>query len=95
MAGETLEPWKRAQQQGCREQSGEIPTQRIGANQHTPAREACLLTSQGRWGLGAEAPDSEVRSQGEDWACLHEHSLKGASVAQLARRKSRKKSRTA
>ena len=43
MVGEALEP-QRAQQEGCRGQSGEIPTQGIGANQHSPAREACLLT---------------------------------------------------
>ena len=35
--GEALEPWRRAQQQGCRGQSGEIPAQRIGADQHSPA----------------------------------------------------------
>ena len=34
--GEGSEPWRRAQQQGCRGQSGEIPVQRIGANQHSP-----------------------------------------------------------
>ena len=34
----------------------------------------------------------EVRSQGEDWGWLCEHSLKGASVPQLARRESEKKS---
>ena len=38
---------RRAQQQGCGGQSGEIPAQRIGADQHTAAREACLLP---RWG---------------------------------------------
>ena len=32
----------------------------------------------------------EVRSQGEDWGWLHEHSLKGASAPQLAGRESRK-----
>ena len=90
--GEALEPRRRVQQQGCRGQSGEIPTQRIAADQHSPAREACLLTQRGWWGLGAEAPASEVRSQGEDWGWLHEHSLKGASVSQLARRESGKKS---
>ena len=37
----------------------------------------------GRAGLGAEARASEVRSQGEDWGWLHEHSLKGASAPQL------------
>ena len=31
---EGLEPRRRAQQQGSREKSGEIPAQRIGANQH-------------------------------------------------------------
>ena len=75
--GEALEPQRRAQQQGCRGQSGEIPAQRLGADQHSPAREACLLTHQGGWGLGAEGPASEVRSQGEDWAGLHEHRLRG------------------
>ena len=49
----------------------------IGANQHSPAREACLLTRRGGWGLGAEARASEVGSQGEDWGWLREHSLKG------------------
>ena len=34
----------------------------------------------------------EVRSQGEDWGWLHEHSLKGASAPQLAERESGKKS---
>ena len=63
-----------------RGQSGEIPAQRIGADQHSPAREACLLTCRGRFGLGAEARASEVRPQGEDWGGLREHSLKGASA---------------
>ena len=35
------------------------------------------------WGLGAEARALEIRSQGEDWGWLCEHSLKGASVPQL------------
>ena len=69
---------------GCRGQSGEIPAQRIHADQHSTAREACLLTRRGGWGLGAEAR-ALVGSQGEDWGWLSEHSLKGASVAQLAR----------
>ena len=76
-AREALEPRRRVQQWGCRWQSGEIPAQRIGANQHSPAQEACLLTRWGGWGLGAEARTSEVRSQGEDWGWLREHSLKG------------------
>ena len=53
--GEASEPQRRAQQQGCGGQSREIPAQRIGADQHSPAQEACLLTHQGGWGLGAEA----------------------------------------
>ena len=44
--------------------------------QRSPAREACLLTRQGGRGLGAEARAS-VGSQGEDWGCRREHSLKG------------------
>ena len=35
---------------GCGGQSGEIPAQRIGADRHSPAREACLLTRLGRRG---------------------------------------------
>ena len=73
---EALEPRRRAQQWGCGGQSGEIPAQRIGAAQHSPPREACLLTRRGRWGLGAEARPS-VGWQGEDWGWLREHSLKG------------------
>ena len=34
---EALEPQRRAQQQGCRGQSGEISAQRISADQHSPA----------------------------------------------------------
>ena len=74
--GEASEPRRRAQPQGCGGQSGEIPTQRISADQHSPAREACLLTRRGRRGLGAEAQAS-VGSQGEDWGWWREHSLKG------------------
>ena len=74
--GEASEPRRRAQPQGCGGQSGEIPTQRIGAEQHSPAREACLLTRRGGRELGAEAPAS-VGSQGEDWGWRREHSLKG------------------
>ena len=77
---------------GCRGQSGEIPAQRIGADQHSATREACLLTCQGGQGLGAEARASEDGSQGEDWCWLHEHSLKGASAPLLAGRESGKKS---
>ena len=35
--GEASEPQSRVQQQGCRGQSGEIPAQRIGTDQHSPA----------------------------------------------------------
>ena len=53
--GKASEPRRRAQQQGCGGQSGETPAQRIGAEQHSPAREACLLTLRGGRGMGAEA----------------------------------------
>ena len=43
------------QQQGRRGKNGEILAQRLGAEQRSPAREACLLTRQGGRGLGAEA----------------------------------------
>ena len=75
--GEASEPQRRVQQQGCGGQSKEIPVQRISADQHSPAREACLLTRWGGRGLEAEARALEVRSQGEDWGWLREHSLKG------------------
>ena len=87
-----MEPRRRAQQQGCGRQSREIPAQRIGAGQLSPAREACLLTRRDGSGLGAEALASEVESQGEDWGWLREHSLKGASAPQLAGRESGKRS---
>ena len=89
--GEASEPRRRAQPQGCGGQSREIPAQRLGAEQHSPAREACLLSRRGGWRLGAEARASEVRSQGEDWGWRHEHSLKGASASELAGRESGKK----
>ena len=60
-----------------------------------PERLVSSPAGRGGWGLGAEAPASKVRSQGEDWSWLHEHSLKGASAPQLAWRKSGKKSGTA
>ena len=83
--GEASEPRRRAQPQGCGGQSGEIPARRISANQHSPAREACLLTRRGGRGLGGEARAS-VGSQGEDWGWRREHSLKGASAPRLAGR---------
>ena len=48
--GGASEPRRRVQPQGCGAQSGEIPAQRLGAEQHSPAREACLLPRRGRWG---------------------------------------------
>ena len=66
-------------------------TERLGADQHSPAREACLLNRRGGRGLGAEARAS-VGSQGEDWGWWREHSLKGVSVPQLAGRESGEKS---
>ena len=48
--GEASEPRRRAQPQGCGGQSGEVPAQRLGAEQHSPAREACLLPRRGRRG---------------------------------------------
>ena len=89
--GGALEPWGRAQKQGCGGQSREIPAQRSGADQHSPDREACLLTRQDGWGLGDEARAS-VGSQGEDCGWLRKHSLTGASAPRLAGRESRKKS---
>ena len=38
--GEAVEPRRRAQPQGCGGQSAETPTQRLGAEQHSPAQEA-------------------------------------------------------
>ena len=78
--GGASEPRRRAQPQGCGGQSGEIPAQRISADQHSPARETCLLPRRGGRGLGAEARASEVGFQGEDGGWLREHSLKGVSA---------------
>ena len=93
VGGEASEPRRRAQPQGCRGQSGEIPAQRLGTEQHSPAGEACLLTRRGGRGwelrLGAS-----VGSQGEDWGWRREHSLKGASAPWLAGRESGEKSGT-
>ena len=94
--GEASEPWRRVQQYGWREQSREIPAQRISADQHSPAQEACLLTHQLGWvEAGSSGSSFEVRPQGEDWDWLHEDSLKGASAPQLAGRESGKNSETA
>ena len=45
--GEASEPRRRAQPQGCGGQSGEIPARRSGAEQRSPAQEACLLPRRG------------------------------------------------
>ena len=50
-----MDPRRRAQPQGCGGQSGEIPARRIGADHHSPAGEACLLTRWGGQRLGAVA----------------------------------------
>ena len=52
VAGEALEPRRRAQQQGCRGQSGEIPAQRSGANQHSQTER--VVCSPARAGGGWE-----------------------------------------
>ena len=58
---------------------------------HQPERLVCSpARAGGGWELRLRL--SEVRSQGEDWGSLHEHSLKGTSAPQLARRESGKKS---
>ena len=59
---------------GCRGKNGEIPAQRLGAEQHSPAREACLLTCRGGQGLGAEAPASVLagRESGKKSAAAEE-----------------------
>ena len=50
------------------------------------------LSAHPLWQVGAGSWGSGFgRSQGEDWGWLREHSLKGASVPQLAGRESRKK----
>ena len=62
------------QPQGCGGLSGEIPTRRLGAEQHSPAREACLLTRRGGRGLGAEASASVLarRESGKKSAAAEE-----------------------
>ena len=46
--GKALEPWRRAQNQGCRGQSGEIPTQRISATStHQPGSAGLVCSSPG------------------------------------------------
>ena len=76
--GGASEPRGRAQQQGCGGQSRQIPTQRIGADQHSPAQEASGAD------MGWELQRSDPMER------TGEHSLKGASAPQLAGRESRK-----
>ena len=85
--GEASEPWRTAQPQGCGGQSSEIPAQRISADQHSPALEACLLTHQGGQGLGAEARGSFVSLGLAAWT-----QPEGASAPQLGGRESGKSS---
>ena len=85
--GGASEPWRKAQQQGCGGQRGEIPAWRLGAEQHSPAREACLLTRQGGRGLGAEA-----RIPGRGLGLAARTQPEGVSAPQLAGRESGKKS---
>ena len=67
---------------------GSVPT-----STHQPERLVCSPAGAGGgWELRLRLRRSEVRSQGEDWGWLREHSLKGASEPQLAWRESRKKS---
>ena len=66
----------------------------VPSSTHQPERLVCSPAGAGG-GLGAKARASEVRSQGEEWGCLHEHSLKRASAPQLAGRESGTKSGTA
>ena len=67
-SGDALEPRRRAQPQGCGGQSGAIPAQRIRADQHSPAREACLLTRRGErgWELRLGLRSERTESTGVD-----------------------------
>ena len=81
-AGEASEPWWRAQQQGCRGQSGEIPAWRIGADQHSqPERLVCSPARAGggwelRLGLRRSDPRERtgVGSMNTAWRGLVRHS---------------------
>ena len=63
--GEASEPRRRAQQKGCGGQSREITAQRSGADQHSLAREACLLTqgAGGGWELRLGLRRSDPRER--------------------------------
>ena len=62
---EASEPWRRAQPQGCRGQSGEIPTQGSSADQHSAARRlVCSPTRAGRgWELRLGLRRSDPRER--------------------------------
>ena len=51
---------------GAEGKAERFPHRGSGANQHSPVREASVVTHRGGQGLGAEAR-ALVRSQGEDW----------------------------
>ena len=51
--GGASEPRRRAQPQGCGGQSREIPAQRLGAEQHSPARGGLSAHLHGRVGAGS------------------------------------------
>ena len=63
--GEASEPRRRVQPQGCGGQSREIPAQRIGAEQHSPAREACVFPARagGGWELRLGLRRSDPRER--------------------------------
>ena len=62
--GEALEPRRRAQPQGCGGQSGETPAQRLGAEQRSPARKACLLSRRGGRGWELRLGFSRIAGRG-------------------------------
>ena len=90
--GDASEPWRRAQQQECQrakrkdshteDQCWPALTRPRGLYAHPPG-----LVGAGGWGsgFGGQIP-------GRGLGCLHEDSLKGAGVPELAGRESRKKS---
>ena len=62
--GEASEPWRRAQPQGCGGQSGDTPAQRLGTEQHSAAREACLLTRRGGRGWELRLGFGQIAGRG-------------------------------
>ena len=83
--GEALEPWSECSHRGAEGKAERFPRRgSVPTSTHQPERLLCSPTD--RWGLGAEALASEVRSQGEDRCWLCEHSLNGTSAPQLTGR---------